>query len=110
MLEMAREGCFPVETVVERACHAPTRIFDVRDRGFLREGYWADLVIVDPEKETVVDESELFSRCNWSPFSGTRFSHCVDLTMVSGQVAYAKGKPADEPTGRRVEFAKQRRS
>ena len=56
----------------------------------------------------MVDESELFSRCNWSPFSGTRFSHCVDLTMVSGQVAYAKGKPADEPAGRRVEFAKQR--
>ncbi len=110
MLEMAKEGCFPVETVVERACHAPTRIFDVRDRGFLREGYWADLVIVDPEKETVVDESELFSRCNWSPFSGTRFSHCVDLTMVSGQVAYANGKPTDEPMGRRVEFANQRRS
>ena len=69
MLEMVRDGCFPVETVVERACHAPARIFDVRERGFLREGYWADLVVVDPERETVVDESELFSQCNWSPFS-----------------------------------------
>ena len=109
MLEMAKEGCFPIETVVERACHAPTRIFDVQDRGFLREGYWADLVIVDPQKETVVDESELFSRCNWSPFSGTRFSHYLDLTMVSGQVAYVKGKPSHESVGRRVEFANQRR-
>ena len=109
MLEMAKEGCFTVETVVERACHAPTRIFDVQDRGFLREGYWADLVIVDPRKETVVDESELFSQCKWSPFSGIRFSHCVELTMVSGQVAYAKEKPADESVGRRVEFASQRR-
>ena len=109
MLEMVKEGCFPIETVVERACHAPTRIFDVRERGFLHEGYWADLVIVDPEKETVVDESELFSKCNWSPFSGTRFSHSIDLTMVSGQVAYSGGEPKDGQTGRRVEFASQRR-
>ena len=109
MLEMVKVGCFPIETVVERACHAPTRIFDVRERGFLREGYWADLVIVDPEKETVVDESELFSKCNWSPFSGTRFSHSIDLTMVSGQVAYSGGEPKDGQTGRRVEFASQRR-
>lgn len=109
MLEMVKDGCFPIETVVERACHAPTRIFDVRERGFLREGYWADLVIVDPEKETVVDESELFSKCNWSPFSGTSFSHSIDLTMVSGQVAYSGGEPKDGQTGRRVEFASQRR-
>ena len=109
MLEMVKDGCFPIETVVERACHAPTRIFDVRERGFLREGYWADLVIVDPEKETVVDESELFSKCNWSPFSGTRFSHSIDLTMVSGQVAYSGGEPKGGQTGRRVEFASQRR-
>jgi len=109
MLEMVRDGCFPIETVVERACHAPTRIFDVRERGFLREGYWADLVIVDPEKETVVDESKLFSKCNWSPFSGKRFSHSIDLTMVSGQVAYSEGEPKGGQTGRRVEFASQRR-
>jgi len=109
MLEMVKDGCFPIETVVERACHAPTRIFDLQERGFLREGYWADLVIVDPEKETVVDESELFSKCNWSPFSGTRFSHSIDLTMVSGQVAYSGGEPKDGQTGRRVEFASQRR-
>ena len=109
MLEMAKEGCFPIETVVERACHAPTRIFDVQDRGFLREGYWADLVIVDPEKETVVDESELFSQCDWSPFSGTRFSHSVELTLVSGQVAYSEGKPTEGQQGMRVEFASLRR-
>lgn len=109
MLEMVRDGCFPIETVVERACHAPTRIFDVRERGFLREGYWADLVIVDPEKETVVDESILFSKCNWSPFSGTRFSHSIDLTMVSGLVAYSGGEPKGGQIGRRVEFASQRR-
>jgi dihydroorotase len=109
MLEMVRDGCFPVETVVERACHAPARIFDVRERGFLREGYWADLVVVDPERETVVDESELFSQCNWSPFSGTRFSHSIDSTVVSGQLAYSMGKLMEDQPGMRVEFASQRR-
>ena len=109
MLEMVQEGCFPIETVVERACHAPARIFDVRERGFIREGYWADLVIVDPEKQTMVDKTELYSQCNWSPFSGTRFSHSVDLTLVSGQVAYSGGEPTDGQTGMRVEFESQRR-
>lgn len=109
MLEMVRDGCFPIETMVERACHAPTRIFDVLERGYLREGYWADLVIVDPGKETVVDESELFSKCNWSPFFGKRFSHSVDLTMVSGHIAYSDCEPRDGQTGMHVEFAKQRR-
>jgi dihydroorotase len=109
MLEMAKEGCFPLETVIERACHAPTRIFDILERGFLREGYWADLVIVDPEKETVVSESELFSQCNWSPFSGMRFSHSIELTLVSGQVAYSGGEPTNESKGKRVEFSSQRR-
>ncbi len=109
MLEMVKEGCFPIETVVERACHAPARIFDVRERGFLREGYWADLVIVDPKRETVVDESALFSQCNWSPFSGTRFSHSIDATVVSGHLAYSMGKLMEDQPGMRVEFASQRR-
>ena len=109
MLEMAKEGCFPIETVVERACHAPARIFDVRERGFLREGYWADLVIVDPKRETVVDESELFSQCNWSPFSGTRFSHSIDSTVISGHLAYSQGKLMEGQPGMRVEFADRRR-
>ena len=109
MLEMVRDGCFPIETVVERACHAPARIFDVQERGFLREGYWADLVIVDPKKETVVDESELFSQCNWSPFTGTRFSHSIDSTVISGHLAYSMGKLMEDQPGMRVEFASQRR-
>jgi dihydroorotase len=109
MLEMVKEGCFPIETVVERACHAPARIFDVRERGFLREGYWADLVIVDPKRETVVDESELFSQCQWSPFSGTRFSHLIDSTVVSGHLAYSMGKLMEDQPGMRVDFADRRR-
>ena len=109
MLEMTKQGSFSLETVVERACHAPARIFDVRERGFIREGYWADLVIVDPEKDTVVDDYELYSRCNWSPFQGTSFSHYIEATIVSGQVAFSGNKPRNGQTGMRVEFSTERR-
>lgn len=109
LLEMVRENCFSIETVVERACHAPARIFNVNERGFIREGYWADLVIVDPQNETVVDENRLYSQCNWSPFAGKRFSNIIDSTIVSGHLAYAKGQLQEEKTGERIKFDDQRR-
>lgn len=109
MLEMVNENCFPLETLVERACHAPARIFDVLDRGHLREGYWADLVIVDPQSQTVVDESKLFSKCEWSPFAGERFSHRIEQTIVSGKIAYEKGKIIESCRGEAVTFASVRR-
>ena len=68
MLEMCEQECFSIETIVERACHAPARLFQVEERGFLREGYWADIVIVNPSQNTSVQESELYSKCQWSPF------------------------------------------
>jgi dihydroorotase len=109
MLEMVNENCFSLETLVERACHAPARIFDVLDRGHLREGYWADLVIVDPHSQTVVDESKLFSKCEWSPFAGERFSHRIEQTIVSGKIAYEKGKIIESCRGEAVTFASVRR-
>ena len=109
MLEMVKQNCFSLETVVERACHAPARIFDVIDRGHIREGYWADLVVVDPNKRTVVDETELFSKCGWSPFPGERFSHRIDRTIVSGQTAYMDGKINPECRGQAAKFSKDRR-
>ncbi len=109
MLEMVRQNCFSLETVVERACHAPARIFDVLDRGHLREGYWADLVIVDPNAKTLVDETELLSKCGWSPFPGERFSHRIERTIVSGQTAYENGKINPKCRGQAVLFSADRR-
>ena len=109
MLEMVKQNCFSLETVVERACHAPARIFDVIDRGHIREGCWADLVVVDPNKRTVVDQTELFSKCGWSPFPGERFSHRIERTIVSGQTAYINGKIDPECRGEAVLFSKDRR-
>ena len=109
MLEMVKQKDFSLETLVERACHAPARIFDVIDRGYLREGYWADIVLVNPNEKTVVDQNELFSKCGWSPFAGETFSHRIERTIVSGKTAYQKGQVVDNCRGLAVEFAKVRR-
>jgi len=109
LLEMVKEGAFSIETVVERASHAPAQIFDVVDRGFIREGYWADLVIVDPSQKTDVQNSKLYSQCNWSPFSQEFFSHSISSTIVSGQLAYHQGTLYTNHIGQRVEFGSERR-
>jgi dihydroorotase len=109
MLEMVKQKCFSLETVVERACHAPARIFDVVDRGHIREGYWADLVIVDPLLKTMVDKQKLFSKCGWSPFAGEEFSHRIDRTIVSGKTAYSSVGIHEDCHGMAAEFCKERR-
>ena len=109
MLEMCRQNCFSPELIVERACHAPARLFQVEDRGFLREGYWADLVVVNPAEETSVQNSQLFSKCGWSPFLYNVFSNRIDLTIVSGQIAYQSGMPNLTNRGERVAFSANRR-
>jgi dihydroorotase len=109
MLEMVKQKDFSIETLVERACHAPARIFDVLDRGHLREGYWADLVLVTPHADTVVDQTTLFSKCGWSPFAGETFSHRIERTIVSGKTAYHMGPVVENCRGLAVEFAKVRR-
>jgi dihydroorotase len=109
LLEMVKEGAFSIETVVARASHAPAQIFDVIDRGFIREGYWADLVIVDPSQKTDVQNSKLYSQCNWSPFSQEIFSYSISSTIVSGQLAYHQGTLNTKHIGKRVEFGSERR-
>ena len=86
MLEMCEQECFSIETIVERACHAPARLFQVEERGFLREGYWADIVIVNPSQNTSVQESEFTVR-QWSPFPHMTFTNSIETTIVSGEIA-----------------------
>ena len=109
MLEMCEQECFSIETIVERACHAPARLFQVEERGFLREGYWADIVIVNPSQNTSVQESELYSKCQWSPFPHMTFTNSIETTIVSGEIAYQDGKLNYACRGKRVNFSKLRR-
>ena len=102
LLDLARAGHLSVERAVEAACHGPARLYGIAERGFLREGYFADCVLVDPEGGQAVTADSLRYKCGWSPLEGHRFSARVDTTFVNGAVAWSEGKPAGQPSGQRL--------
>ncbi len=104
LLELVRRGELNLRTVVQRTSHAPAERFRIKDRGYVREGYWADLVLVDPHKPTRVARSELLYKCGWSPLEGTTFQHSIAATWVNGEVAYANGRVTPRALGQRLEF------
>jgi len=93
-----------LEKVVRKMCHAPAELFRVRRRGFIRPGYFADLVLVDPTAEWTVQAEEIESKCGWSPFEGTTFHHRVLKTWVNGDLVYSDGKVIDGVRGQRLSF------
>ena len=92
MLDLAREGVFTKELVVEKMAHQPAELFGIEKRGFLRPGFFADLVLIDPQGEELVEPSHIVSLCGWSPFEGHRFGHQVRATYVNGVCAYQDGQ------------------
>lgn len=105
MLELANEGVFTKELVVEKMCHAPAQLFNVKKRGFLRKGYYADLVLVDPRKPYTVSQDNILYKCGWSPFEGTTFSCSVHTTFVNGKIAFQNGELSEGGVlGRPLEF------
>jgi dihydroorotase len=103
MMEMAAQGHFTREMVVDKMCHQPARLFRIRDRGFLRPGCFADLVLLRSSEWTVSKEN-IFYKCAWSPFEGSTFSHQVAVTWVNGQAVYRDGKIEDIHCGKRLLF------
>ena len=93
-----------LELIVEKTAHAPARRFEVRERGYIREGYWADLVLIDPHKPHAVARAETLSKCGWSPFEGTTFRSTIDATWVNGHLAWNDGRLDDTVLGQRLEF------
>ena len=104
MLEMSRKGYVPVEQVIRKMCHAPADLFRVDRRGYIREGYYADLVLVDPNKSWVVSPENILYKCGWSPFEGQEFSHKVVGVFINGRKAHADDVPVIEGTGSRLSF------
>ena len=104
VLELVRKGVLPLERAVEMMCHRPAILFGVEDRGFLREGYYADLVVVDPSQPWTVSKSNVASLCGWSPFEGSTFAARIVHTFVNGQQVVAQGKLNKEPAGQRLLF------
>lgn len=104
MLEKSREGKIPLERVVEKMSHAPADLFRIEKRGYIRPGYYADLVLVDLNAPWTVSKDNIISKCAWSPFEGTTFHARVIKTFVNGNVVYDDGRIVDYVMGKRLEF------
>jgi dihydroorotase len=104
MLEMSNKGVITVEKVVQKMCHAPADLFRIDRRGYIREGYFADLVLIDPNQSWEVSPDNILYKCGWSPFEGQQFSHNVVSTFVSGQEVYENGEVQDGILGQRLKF------
>lgn len=104
MLEFYHQGKVSLEWIVEKMCHAPATCFQVKERGFIREGYYADLVVVDLDKPWIVAKDNILYHCGWSPFEGETFKSSVVKTFVNGNIVYDGGDFDESHRGMRLEF------
>lgn len=104
MMAFVHQGKISIERVVEKMSHNPAILFGVKERGYVREGYFADLVLVDPHSPWKVDRSTLLAKAGWSPFEGLEFESRVTHTFVSGHLAFENGKLNDQKLGVRLAF------
>ncbi|MGQ3677433.1 dihydroorotase [Tenacibaculum discolor] len=104
VLEKVKEGVLPIEKAVEKMSHNPAKIFKIEKRGFIKEGFYADLVLVDADKKWTVDKENLLYKCGWSPFEGVEFSNQITHTFVNGNLMYNEGVFNEEVKGKRLLF------
>ncbi|WP_108245910.1 dihydroorotase [Muricauda brasiliensis] len=104
MLQKEKEGIISLEKIVEKMCHNPSKLFDIDRRGFIREGYYADLVQVNQSSKNEVKKANLFYKCGWSPFEGVTFDSEVKRTFVNGLLAYENGNFSEEKKAKRLTF------
>lgn len=104
MLELASQNLISVEKVIEKMCHAPADLFEIEQRGYIREGYFADLVLVDPQNPWQVNKDNILYKCGWSPFEGNTFGTKVTHTLVNGQLVYHNGTFSERPKGKALVF------
>lgn len=106
MLEFVRQGKLDLQTVVRKMAHAPADCFQIDRRGYVREGYWADLVLVDPSQVTIASNETVYYQCEWTPLAGQTFQNAVTHTIVSGELVYEQGQFLTARAGQRVQFAR----
>ncbi len=104
VLEMYHDRLLSLELIAEKTSHAPARLFDIPERGYIREGYWADLVLLDLDRNERVEREDVRYKCGWSPVEGRIFRSTVDATFVNGHLAYHQGRLDDARLGQRLQF------
>ena len=104
MLRLVDGNEISIETLVEKMCHAPARIFDINKRGFIEKGFHADFVLLNPHKPHTVTAPDIISKCGWSPFEGDTFDWAVEQTWVNGECVYRNGAINEEVRGKALKF------
>ena len=104
MLEKYHEGIISLEKIVEKMCHNPAILFEIKKRGYIREGYFADLVIADLDNKWIVTKENIAYKCQWSPFEGNTFRSKISHTFVNGHLAYENGKFSEKRNAKRLTF------
>ncbi|NKI26149.1 dihydroorotase [Arenibacter sp. 6A1] len=104
MLENYHSGKISLEKIVEKMCHNPSKLFQIEKRGFIREGYFADLVVVDLQEAWTVSKANIAYKCGWSPFEGNTFKSKITHTFVNGHLAYENGRFSEERNAKRLTF------
>ena len=104
ILEKVKEGVIPIEKAVEKMSHNPAKLFQIEKRGFIKEGYFADLVLIDPKQSQTVTKENVLYKCGWSPFEGTTFSSTITHTFVNGNLIYNDGVFNNDIKGKRLTF------
>jgi dihydroorotase len=105
LLDQHQAGIFSLETIAAKTAHSPARLFGIKDRGFVREGYFADLVVVDLAATTTVSKEQIRYKCAWSPFEGHTFRSAVVMTVLGGHVVFDRGAVSPQPMGTELIFA-----
>jgi len=104
LLEKYHQGVISLEKIVEKMCHNPAKLFQISKRGFVKEGYYADLVLVDLNNEWEVTKQNILYKCGWSPFEGTAFKSRITHTFVNGNLAHCNGNFSDQKKVMRLTF------
>ncbi|MFT6870059.1 dihydroorotase [Polaribacter sp.] len=104
LLEKVKDGVISIEKLVEKMSHNPAKLFQIEKRGFIKEGYFADLVLIDTKKPQTVSKDNILYKCGWSPFEGTTFSSTITHTFINGNLIYNNGVFNDDIKGKRITF------
>jgi dihydroorotase len=104
MLNLYHQGLISLEKIVELMCHNPAVLYQIKGRGFIREGYYADLVLVDLSREKVIKNDDMLYKCGWTPYDGIKVKSQVTHTFVNGKLVYHDGIVEDNIFGKPLEF------